>query len=129
MARRKQRAPVMTFPVRYDFTPEEQAELGDRLAASNEKIYQLRQSKKVATAEINAAIQVAEDESHALTIKKRQGYEMREEEVAILLNKPKRGSAQIVLASTGEVIETRPMTAEELQESFEFEPGAEARPS
>jgi hypothetical protein len=126
---RKKREPVMTAPVRYDFSSEERAELGEKLAASNEKIYQLRASKKLATAEINAAIQGAEDESATLTIKMRQGFEMREQQITILMNRPKRGMAQIILASTGEVLETRPMTTDEMQESFEFEPGSEARPS
>lgn len=127
MARRK-RAPAITAPVRYDFTPVEQFELGEKLAAACEKVEQLTRGKKAANVEMNAALKQAQEEALSLMIKKRQGYEMREEEVTIVLNKPKRGFAQIILSATGEVLETRPMTPEELQESFDFEPGAEARP-
>ena len=127
MARRK-RAPAITAPVRYDFTREEQAELGDKLALAAERLEQLTRAKRDAMVEMNAAIKQAAAEHLSLWIKKRQGHEMREEEVTVLLNTPKRGSAQIILVATGEVLETRPMTPEELQESFDFEPGAETRP-
>lgn len=130
MARaKKTRTPVMTAPVRYDFTPEEQFELGEKLAAAAEKLEQLTRNKKAVMVELNAAIKQAAEEHLSLWIKKRQGYEMRDEEVTVQLHQPKRGMAQVIVVATGEVLETRPMTPAELQDSFEFEPSTEARPS
>lgn len=114
---------IITTEMRHVFTAAERMELGDGLAASNAHVYELKGNKTLFDTDMNAQIKTAEAKSAELTMKMRQGFEMRDVEALLIFDKPKRGFAQIIERATGEVIESRKMTAEELQGKFEFDEG------
>ena len=109
------------YEVKWRFTSEELRELGLRLAAKAQEIYNAKAARKAAAAAAAGLMQQLEEE-HAMFVQKlNQLYEMRKMECSIHYHTPKHGYKTIVRPDTGDTVgDPQPMTEAEMQSSFVF---------
>jgi deoxyribodipyrimidine photolyase len=119
--------PRLVESCRYNFTAEEIRHLGESLAREAQNVFTLRQEKKEISQSYASRIEEANGKVAALTDKINQGYEMRDTECRVELDRPRRGAKSIVRVDTGAVVREEAMTAAEMQEAFRFDdaPGGE----
>lgn len=109
------------FEVKYTFTREELRELGLRLAAKAQEIYNQRAAKLAAVATMAAAIKQLEADAEVIVRKLNNLYETRPMECRIHYHTPKHGFKTVIRPDTGETVrEAEPMTESEMQSSFVF---------
>jgi hypothetical protein len=108
------------FPCKYKFTREELRELGLRLAARAQEIYNAKAAKKTAAAVAKARIEELEEDAAALVRKLNELNETRDIECRIHYNLPRRGMKTIIRTDTGEAEFEAPMTEAEMQGAFVF---------
>lgn len=101
-----------------DFTAEELKEISSQLAREAANMAEAEENKKAATAQFAEKIASAKARVASLARQVNQGYEMRNVECRVLLDKPKRGLVQVVRADTGEIVKERPMSDSEKQGSL-----------
>lgn len=115
---------VVTEQVRYVFTSDEKAVLGESLAREAQAVFDLQSQKKEVTSSLAAAIEAANGRVRLITDKMNQGYEMRDQECVVTFDIPRRGMKSYIRMDTHEAVREEPMTAAELQDTFAFnEPG------
>lgn len=109
------------FEVKWTFTREELRELGLRLAAKAQEIYNQRAAKKAAVATMAAAIEQLEAEASVMVHALNNLYELRKMECSVHYHTPKHGFKTILRPDTGETVgDPVPMTEAEMQSSFVF---------
>ena len=108
------------YEVKYTFTREELRELGLRLAAKAQEIYNQKAAKKAAASAAAAAIQQLEDDAAKLVQKLNQLSETRTMECRILYHHPRQGMKTVERPDTGEQVCQEPMSEAEMQSSFVF---------
>ena len=108
------------FECKYRFNREELRELGLRLAAKAQEIYNAKAAKKAASAAAGGLIQQLEDDAAMLVQKLNNLTESRKMECRILYHHPKHGYKTIERVDTGEQFPEEPMTEAEMQSSFVF---------
>jgi hypothetical protein len=106
--------------IRYDYTPDELRVLGLRLAQECQGMMDLEARKKEITAELGSQVKAAENRVSELTTRLNAGYEMREEEVLVVMDEPRPGMKSIVRISTNRPLREEAMTAAEMQRGFGF---------
>jgi hypothetical protein len=114
--------------VKYTFSQTEIRELGEALAREAQTVFDLRDQKKTVTAELGASIKSAEGRVGALTDKINNGFELREVECMVMMETPRPGMKRIIRIDNNEPLRDEPMTAAEMQGSFGFSEGDDARP-
>ena len=108
--------------VRYQFDHAELFDLGQLLARQAAQVYDIERQKKDVLKSLGAALEHAQNLAAGTVLKINAGYEMRDVECLITLNRPKAGVKEIVRVDTGEIVREEAMTPEELQQSLPFEP-------
>lgn len=112
--------PTRKLPVKLN--DEELADRGRAVAKAVEERAALQEEKKAADADINGKIKTQGEIIRCLSRVITTGTEERE--VEVVMNKDNETSMiSVVREDTGEVVESRPMTAEELQQNL-FPPRA-----
>ena len=107
-------------------TPEEKQERGEQLAASVEQTAALREEKKASTAEITSKIKLSTEITRKLSRIIASGTEDRDVECDATKDF-ERKTVTTYRSDTGEQVDQRPMSAEELQEEM-FQPKPERAP-
>ena len=110
--------------VRYQFDHVELFDLGQLLARQAAQVYDIERQKKDVLKSLSAALEHAQNLAAGTVLKINAGYEMRDVECLITLNRPKAGVKVWVRVDTGEIVREESMTPEELQQSLPFEPDA-----
>jgi hypothetical protein len=98
---------------------------GRDLARKIGTLAQLEDNKKAATSQYKSEIDRVSAEIRSLGLKVANGYEFRELTCDTVYDFDLK-RASVICRSTGEVVETRIMTAQEVQLSLEFEAQADA---
>ena len=111
-----------TEAVRYQFDHVELFDLGQLLARQAAQVFEIERHKKDVVKSLGAEIEHAHNLVANTAQKINAGYEMREVECLITLNRPKAGMKEIVRIDTGEIVREEAMTPEELQQALPFEP-------
>jgi hypothetical protein len=107
--------------VEHRFTGKELLALGKQLAAANQEVYRLRGEQKAVQSQMAAAVKGAEAHAAELSRKIENERELREVEVSVLMDTPRRGLKTIVRVDNGEEVRTDQMTNDERQQSLNFE--------
>jgi hypothetical protein len=105
---------------RHKFTTEELRGLAEEQDEAIARVYEVENDKKLASSNYGAALKSAQAKVADLHHKRRLGFEMREVDAIVRLNVPRNGLAEVVLKDSGEIIETREMSAAEKQDLFDF---------
>ena len=107
--------------VRYQFDHAELFDLGQLLARQAAQVYDIERQKKDVLKSLSAALEHAQNLVAGTVLKINAGYEMRDVECLITLNRPRAGVKEIVRIDTGEIVREEAMTPEELQQALPFE--------
>jgi hypothetical protein len=114
--------------LRVEFTREEKEEFGQELARTAATRDEAVDGKKAATAQFGEKIARAEADLASLARKINNGYEFKNVECEVQLDKPKKGFATVIRLDTKAKVNERPMTPDELQRKLDME-AAEAEKS
>jgi len=114
--------------VKYTFSADEIRELGEALAREAQTVFDLRDRKSSTVAELTAQIKQANGRVAELTNRINNGYELREVECMVMMETPRPGMKRIIRVDDNSVVRDEPMTASEMQGSFGFSEGDDARP-
>jgi hypothetical protein len=106
--------------LRYHFTPEEKAELSNKLAQACQDRAKLEDDKKAAAAQFKEGIERENANVNQYSRLISNGFELRPTKCYILLNMPVMGTKRIVRADTEETIREVAMTADEYQREIQF---------
>jgi len=104
--------------LRVEFTPEEIKNFSSDLARKTAELSQAEEDKKAAVAQFADQLASAKATVSRLARNINSGYEMRNVDCEVTLHSPKKGLARIIRLDTGEEVNVRPMTADELQEKL-----------
>ena len=104
----------LTKMLQYFYTKEEMDKLADSLTEACEKVSTAEARKKAITSQATAELEAAKSEQNVILGKRRSGYEYRDVDCEETYDMDTR-IATVVRMDSGVVIETRPMTAKELQ--------------
>jgi uncharacterized protein YjhX (UPF0386 family) len=107
--------------LKYTFTPEEKAVHADDLARGLSDLGQLKIKKKQLVKEVDSDIADAEKSIAQLATYVKDGYKYQYIEVEIEYDYTTRKKT-ITRTDTGVVVRTVPMTVDELQKVFDFQP-------
>ncbi len=107
--------------LKYAFTEEEVRELGAKLAKTFSDHSETENRLKSVSTQIKSEITMLEGLMASMAEKIRSGYEHRDIECKKDFNY-RLGSVSITRLDTGEIIEERPMEAEEKQRKLELQP-------
>lgn len=111
--------------LRVDFTREELEQFGKEMARSSAARDEAVEGKKAATAQFSEKIARAEMEIAAAARKINQGYEFRNVECQVRLDKPQKGMAIVIRLDTGAEVERREITSDEKQRELPLESGSD----
>jgi hypothetical protein len=100
--------------LQYHYTKEEMDRLADELTDAVERVATTEARKKAIVSQAGAELEAAKAEQNVILGKRRCGYEFRDVECQETFDLETR-VATVIRLDTGEIIETRPMTAKELQ--------------
>ena len=121
------RPSTTTKHLRHDFTPDELAELGAKLADQYDEHRNIEEELNAVKADFKERTLCAEREIGRLSRLIKARFDMRGIECRYEWNKPDSGVVQIVRIDTGELVQERPMSDDERQEELPLEaPTAEA---
>jgi hypothetical protein len=113
---------------KYILSGAELRQAGEDLARATREAIACETDKKAAAAAYKARAEEAQSRCAALSLKITQGYEMRDLECVVYYQQPRAGLKQIVRPDTGEVLREEPMTQQEMQSEFVFDPGDGKKP-
>jgi hypothetical protein len=117
------RPDTLTENIRCDFTAEQLKETADTLAQRLTELDNVREAKRSADKDFNAAIERLAGEVSLLARTYSKGYEMRDVECDIRYNHPEPGKKTIVRMDTSEELRTEDMSWEEKQEELPLDTG------
>lgn len=103
------------------FTHEELLERAKELSMHTQNLVQEEATKKEIISEIGGRIAKHRAHMNLLSVQISNGYEMRQIECEVWLNRPERGTKTVVRLDTGEIVRESPMTAAERQMMLPFE--------
>ena len=118
---------IQTRQIEVEYTDAELLQFGQELSRAEREAREIEEKKKTATAEFTSALKLVKASIYGLSLKLEYKRGPKNVECQIHFNKPTRGKKEIYRRDTGELVATEAMTAEEMQQRFEFEePAAKA---
>jgi len=114
------REDTCTCEIKEVFTPEEFAEIGNKLCGKLADLETVASEKKAADATFNERKKVLESEIETLYRQYNKGYEMAQIGCDIRYNDPTPGQKSIYHMDTAQHVETLEMTWEEKQEELQW---------
>lgn len=119
---------IQNAKVKHTYTMEELTGMGAELSEELQRIDELEEQKKNATAEFSNKIKISQAVSGSLANKIRTGYEMQDQKVMVAFM-PDQNKKRLFDLETGGFIRDESMSAEDLQIGLPFIKGGEVDPS
>src|SRR5271170_1879099 len=111
-----------TLNLRYDFTDTEKLEMGTKMASNNNELDDIDSEEAVFKSRIKERRAGLEQSIKHLSRSISRGFEFRNTPCALQYDSPQINEVTYVRMDTGEVAQTRAMTAEERQQELDLQP-------